>query len=445
MIDFNLHFPRYTEDSPEVPIWCLTPHSNQMIHRFFDTSPLSPSGRYLAAFQLPDHDAPPKPGDQGNVVLVDLQTGEERVVWETAGWEYQMGANINWGASDSELIFNDVDTASWQPFGVVLDPLTGAWRKLEHTVYHVSPDGKYGVSSNLTAMRRTQGGYGVIVPDQLVPYYKGTTAEDGVWLTDIATGKTRLLISIREAAERTLTTERRTEYENSELYSFHTKWSPDGKKIMFSLRFFPDQKGKMLRAMDHLGDGLRYDVFSFDPASRELFLSIPASEWDKGGHHTNWRNDSSGFTMNLNLFRKGMRLCTVNCDGTGLQPIGEFTGSGHPSFHRNGRWGITDCYRFEGFTAENGKIPLRLFDLKENTERALAWIDTLTEGTGRGIDARLDPHPVWCDHYNLLLFNAMYQGKRGVFCADMRKFQNNEARSSSHSTPASIGKKEEFC
>ncbi|MBQ6597315.1 MAG: hypothetical protein IJH79_07165, partial [Lentisphaeria bacterium] len=119
MIDFNLHFPRYTEDSPEVPIWCLTPHSNQMIHRFFDTSPLSPSGRYLAAFQLPDHDAPPKPGDQGNVVLVDLQTGEERVVWETAGWEYQMGANINWGASDSELIFNDVDTASWQPFGVV--------------------------------------------------------------------------------------------------------------------------------------------------------------------------------------------------------------------------------------------------------------------------------------------------------------------------------------
>ncbi|MBR2434200.1 MAG: hypothetical protein IKB22_01895, partial [Lentisphaeria bacterium] len=208
MIDFDLHFPRYIEDSPEVPIWCLTPHSNNIIHRFFDTRPLSPSGRYLAVFQLPDHDAIPKPGERGNVILVDLQTGNERIVWETAGWEYQMGANINWGTSDSELIFNDVDTTTWQPFGVVLDPLTGAWRKLEHTVYHVSPDGKYAVSSNLTAMRRTQGGYGVIVPAQLVPYYKGTTAEDGVWLTDIATGKTRLLISIREAAERTLTAER---------------------------------------------------------------------------------------------------------------------------------------------------------------------------------------------------------------------------------------------
>lgn len=125
MIDFELNFPRYTEGESEVPVWCLTPHSNQLIHRFFDTSPLSPSGRYLAVFQLPDHDDYPKPGDRGNVVLVDLQTGEERIVWETAGWEYQMGANINWGASDSELIFNDVDTETWQPFGVVLDPLSG--------------------------------------------------------------------------------------------------------------------------------------------------------------------------------------------------------------------------------------------------------------------------------------------------------------------------------
>lgn len=129
--------------------------------------------------------------------------------------------------------------------------------------------------------------------------------------------------------------------------------------------------------------------------------------------------------MNLNIFRQGMRFCTVNSDGTGLQPIGEFTGSGHPSFHGNGRWGITDCYRFEGFTAENGKIPLRLLDLKENTEQVLSWIDTKTEGHDWGIDARLDPHPVWCDNYNLLLFNAMYNGTRGVFCADMRKFLNN--------------------
>ena len=68
---------------------------------------------------------------------------------------------------------------------------------------------------------------------------------------------------------------------------------------------------------------------------------------------------------------------------------------------------------------------LSLPDLLAVEKEVAAAHNTLTEGTGRGIDARLDPHPVWCDNYNLLLFNAMYNGWRGVFCADMRKFKDN--------------------
>lgn len=239
MIDFDRNFPRYEDYSPEIPIWCLTPETPRVIHRFFDTSPLSPSGRYLAVFQLPEKDDIPCPGDRCDIFVTDLVTGETRKVWETAGWEYQLGANINWGGSDHQLIFNDVDTSCWQPHAVVLDPLTGDWRKLDGTVYHASPDGKYIVSANLRTMRRTQGGYGVILPDDQVPYYKGPVPDDGIWLTEVATGKTRLLISIREAAERTLTAERMAEYERKEVYAFHSKWSPDGSRIMFSFRFFP--------------------------------------------------------------------------------------------------------------------------------------------------------------------------------------------------------------
>ena len=309
MRDFDKNFPRYTAYSPKFPVWCLTGNFKNTIHRFFDTSPLSPSGRYLAVFQLPEKDDHPRPGDRGNIVLVDLSTGEGKIVWETAGWEYQLGANINWGSSDHELIFNDLDTQTWTPYAVLLDPLTGAWRKLEGTVYHASPDGKYIVSANLLTMRRTQGGYGVIVPDDRVPCYRGTTDEDGVWLTELATGKRRLLISIKEAAERAVSAKRLGEYAKSEVYAFHTKWSPDGSKIMFSLRFFPDEQGKRFYAMYHYGAGLRYDVFAIRPDGSDLSLVIPAEEWDKGGHHTTWKTDSSGFTMNLDLHRQGMRLC----------------------------------------------------------------------------------------------------------------------------------------
>ena len=103
-------FPRYTEYDPLVPVVCVTPDLPGCIHRFFDTSPISPSGRYLAVFQMPFEDRRPEPGEWAGSVLSIWRRREARVVAETCGWEPQMGANINWGGSDHELFFNDVDT-----------------------------------------------------------------------------------------------------------------------------------------------------------------------------------------------------------------------------------------------------------------------------------------------------------------------------------------------
>lgn len=87
--------------------------TGKIIHRFFDTSPLSPSGRYLALFRFPYEDHSPKAGDAGDVVLVDMKTGKERVVAQSRGWEMQLGAQVQWGKNDKELYFNDVDTTTW--------------------------------------------------------------------------------------------------------------------------------------------------------------------------------------------------------------------------------------------------------------------------------------------------------------------------------------------
>jgi hypothetical protein len=63
---------------PLVPIKKVS--TGRVIHRFHDTSPLSPSGRYMALFRVPFEDHYPEPGDMGEVILVDMETGEERVV-----------------------------------------------------------------------------------------------------------------------------------------------------------------------------------------------------------------------------------------------------------------------------------------------------------------------------------------------------------------------------
>lgn len=65
-------FPRYTEFDPLVPVWCLTPNEGRCIHRFFDTSPIAPGGRYAAVFRLPFEDRQPAPGEVGQIVVADL-------------------------------------------------------------------------------------------------------------------------------------------------------------------------------------------------------------------------------------------------------------------------------------------------------------------------------------------------------------------------------------
>jgi hypothetical protein len=62
-------FPRYREYNPKVPVWCVTLNEGRIIHRFFDTSPFSPSDRYLALFRMPIEDRNPNPGKLGKLFL----------------------------------------------------------------------------------------------------------------------------------------------------------------------------------------------------------------------------------------------------------------------------------------------------------------------------------------------------------------------------------------
>jgi len=236
-------FPLYKDFNPEVETRCVTPGKGAVFHRFFDTPPFSPSGRYLCAFRMPYEDKLAQPGDAGEVVVVDLLEGTERVVATTRGWETQMGSNLQWGKDDDTLIFNDVDAKDWSEFGVRLNWRTGERQRLEGSVYRVSPDGKKALSGKLSAMRRTQSGYGVVVPDSKVPRHRGLKDDEGLWLTDLETGKRKLLISIKEAVERTVPKTELDSYAKREVYVFHSKWNAQGSRIMFTLRHFPGDIG----------------------------------------------------------------------------------------------------------------------------------------------------------------------------------------------------------
>lgn len=403
-------FPVYDRFEPRVPVWCATPGIGRIFHRFFDTSPYSPSGRYLALTRLPFEDRLPQPGDPAEVVLVDLDTGVERTVAETRGWDTQLGAQCQWGASDRELFFNDQDTRAWAPFGVRLDPASGETRPLDGPVYMVSPDGKQALSPCLLRTGATQAGYGVLAPASVVPVNQGAPEDDGVFITDTTTGEHRLLVSLAQIVDETRPLDPAV-YRGGSYYGAHVKWNPQGSRIMLVLRWLPDG-----------GDTARMErmVVTMDTDGSNIRIAIPADRWKPGGHHPNWCPDGETVLVNLNLHRDGLRFVTARYDGSDLMDAAPgIMGSGHPTMHPDGRHILTDAYPNEPLAFGDGTAPIRLVDRFQGTESALVRIQVVPPFDGPKKELRVDPHPAWDRSFRWIAFNACPDGTRRVYVADL--------------------------
>jgi hypothetical protein len=376
-------FPRYTEFDPKVPVWCVTPDVDHCIHRFHLSSPVSPSGRYL-------------------------------------GLTTQLGAQVQWGATDEELFFNDVDPTTWMPFGVKMNPATGAKQKLDGTVYSISPDGKWAASTCLRRIGATQAGYGVIVPKETVPVNKGVVDDDGVYVTNTQTGESQMVASYKKIIDEAIPKIDVSRYGPGDFYGFHVKWNAQSDRIMLVLRYMPynvKQRKPMLITMTRSGEDIR--------------VAIPASEWaDKGGNHPNWHPDGEHVIMNLDIEaldpdREDWRYVKARYDGTGLT---EFTSvpanHGHPSIHPGGRYMISDVYPREADAFGDGTVPLHFIDLEKHERQTLLRMDSVSrffdDDMNTAKEMRVDLHPAWDrSAYTRAVINGVLDGTRRVFVVDL--------------------------
>lgn len=404
-------FPRYTDGDPAVPVWCVTPGETGFIHRFFETSPIGPDRRTLALLKMPAEDRVPEPGETAEIVTVDLRTGDRKTVAQTAGWDTQVGAHVQWGP-DGDLFFNDLDTDRWEPYGVRLDVESGNRTALDGPVYDISPDGQFAAGPNLLGTRVTQHGYGAVVPEHVLPEHDHAPADDGVWLTDTETGESELLVSIETIVDELDLDLDSSVYGPGAYYVFHVMWSPDGERLLLNFRFWPDGADygqRMPQLVTVRRDGT------------DIQLAVPAEAWDRGGHHIRWTPDGERITMNLRLEDDGpLRFVSMRPDGSDFTVLSEsIVGSGHPSLHPDGRTLITDSYLGEEVAFGDGTVPLRRIDLASQTEQTLIRIPSEPDFMGPNNVLRVDPHPAWGPDHRFVVFNACPDGRRQVFLADL--------------------------
>jgi len=410
------YFPRYIDYNPDVPVWCVTPDIDRCISRFHLSSPISPSGRYVALTRLSREDRRPDPGEVANIVLVDLKQGSTKMIAQTRGWDSQMGAHAQWGATDEQLFFNDINTKTWIPYGVVINPLTGEKRKLDWTVYDVSPDGKWAVSACLRRISNTQGGYGVIIPEQYMPSNQGAVEDDRVYITNVQTSKTRMIASYRKIVQEVVPKIDVERYGPGDFYGFHTKWNSKSDRIFLVLRYLPKKEPKY-----------KPHLITMKPDGSDIRMAIPATLWaDHGGNHPNWCPDGEHVMMNIDLSGRGWRFVQARYDGSDLRPMTDVPSNhGHPSLHPGGKYLLTDAYPGEDIAWEGDETaPLMIIDLKNNERRRIVRMQTYTRffaGTGKNPKyVRVDLHPAWDSKtHTLVVFNGVADGTRRVFIADL--------------------------
>ncbi len=402
------NFPRCAELEVAAPVWCVTPAHDRTLHRFFDSSPVSPSGRFLAVTRIPCEDRLPSPGELAEVSVIDLVTGGVRTVDETAAWDTQLGAQVQWGADDTELYYNALSHDTWQPHGVKFNLFRDARKNLDGAIYAVSPDGTMAASGCLLRIGRVQPGYGVLAPPDLVPRNVGAPDDDGIYMTDTRSGRSRLLVSLAQIVE--ASRPKIAIDTDSALYVFHVRFSPDGRRLQAVVCLVSADPTERRR--------VRRQLITMRSDGSQIRVAIPGEEWAKGGHHPSWCPDSEHVMMNLNLGGE-MRFVRARHDGSGLEVLNrDIVGSGHPSMHPDERHILTDAYPRESPFAD-GTVPLRLIEARQGHELMLARVPSVPPFAGPTRELRVDPHPAWDRSAQLVVFNAYLGGTRRVCIADL--------------------------
>ena len=386
-------------------------------HRFFDSSAISPSGRYVCATRTRrEGPADVTPGDVAEVVVYDLQKKRKDrfpVVYRrpTAAWDAQLGAQVQWGASDDDLYFNDVvgTRGDGAPIvrGVRSDWQRGRETRLPTPVYHVTRDGaRAAAPRDLAALRMTQDGYGVVATPAQLRHLE--TQKDGVHVLDLRTNATAFLelsalVAAAELDSRPRSVAGGDARKGAECHRhvFHVKWNAKGTRLLV-----------VVRARGHgCPRGDANHALTVDPDGADVKV---VATWLRDGNHPNWLEDGR-----LSMNYEGKVCAFDDVEGASCQVLSE-RASGHPvGVPGRGDLVVTDTYAKEhaAFGLEAGEAALRVLSGGDR-EAWLGVFPVAALGTMPTDVWRCDAHPAFDVKGRRLALNVWVRGSRRVAITD---------------------------
>jgi hypothetical protein len=274
---------------------------------------------------------------------------------------------------EHEILFNERDGTDI--VSVLHNVRTGKRKVFPRGINGVTLNGRYAASltyGRLTRLRPVVGYVGTKDPNPATAH----PDNDGVFLLDLSTGKSTLLVSIAEVYRRLV--DKHPELKSRHMWFNHTVFNKSGTRLFFLARCWTEPpKRELESAMFTVGvDGSRL---------REV---VP---FGKGVSHFEWRNDRE-IMATFRLLPGAEKQHVLFTDGKpDYKHIGEgfLKSDGHCSFGRSEDILVTD----ENDATTTSKR-LLLYNLATRTGKVLGTFP-MVEKRFLGGDLRCDLHPRW--------------------------------------------------
>lgn len=353
----------------------LTNSTQRSVHGYYDIPPWSPDGSRLA-FSRMDDDA-----REGDICVMDADGGQLRVVAHSRSMSANDGAMAQWAADGRRVYFKDREEHA---------PVIG-WVDAD-----TGERGFYPGDLRMMCPVRDEQAWHTAVGDMADHDVVERREEIGLFVQDLATGQSRCLAT---AADCLALHPRRDEIDRWHLFIKHSKWTPDGARLLFvftneirfSAKFRELPRVKDVYVVNADGSGLkRVGQFgnhpSWHPAGQEVLSNSPFGDVPGNG------------------------LVLTDID-TGAERLAteRIAGVGHPSFSPDGSHLVVDHV-----LGNEGYGSLNLVDLAADRVEHLVQVRVVDHSH---VGTHL--HPVWSRDGRQILYASDATGTAQLCVLDV--------------------------
>jgi len=379
-------------EKANLPIRRATRGPEHHFFGYYDKCPWDPEERYILTLETTFMDRPPKADDAAKIGVIDIKEDYAfKPLTETHAWNWQQGCMLQWLPQPRRsIIYNDLRDG--RLVSIIRNIEDEDAYTLPSPIYAVSHNGEKALTLNFARLARTRPGYGYVgVPDPWAEEKK--PKDDGIYLLDLTTGESDLIISIAQMAE----FHPRSDMKNAVHWFNHLLFSPDDRRFIFlhrwSLRLMGPWKTRLLTADTDGGD--IYLLADDDLVSH--------FDWCDSHHVLAWAR-KRGIGNHYFLF-------TDRSDD--FQIIGRniLTSDGHCSYSPDRRWILTDTYPDR---EHKRRLLLYRLDKQSLVEVGRFYSDPRLSG-----EIRCDLHPRWSRDGGQICIDSTHEGSRQMYVIDV--------------------------